>query len=430
MPDRAQTDAARRAFAVLQSMRGVSGKLAQVADFVDPAWAPEGEERDRLEAQLAEIRSGAPEPLPAKRIERVLRDAWGGKISDHLAELEPEPAAMASAGQVHRGETGDGRVVAVKVIHPGLEEALRADLGNLSLLAHLAATAVQGLDPRAFAAELRDRALEEMDLEHEAQSQRAFWRAYRGHPFVCVPAPVTGLCHTGVLVSDWVEGTSFDEVLALGQGERDRYGEILARFHGGSMHHLSSFHADPHPGNHLLLDDGRVAFVDYGSVGRADPAWLAGLYDAAAAVETGDADRLTRDLAGLGYLAAAERVDGRFLLDHVRATGGWLLTGGRVTIDEALADELGAHQRGAARELADVAPHGRLPARDLLAGRLAGGLGAVLGRLRATAPWAAIGREYREGAEPATDLGAEEAAFWAERGHSRGPAVHELRRAA
>jgi predicted unusual protein kinase regulating ubiquinone biosynthesis (AarF/ABC1/UbiB family) len=66
-------------------------------------------------------------------VERLLRDAWDGKLSDHLADLERDPAAMASAGQVHRGELDDGRAVAVKVIHPGLEEAVRADLGNLGL---------------------------------------------------------------------------------------------------------------------------------------------------------------------------------------------------------------------------------------------------------------------------------------------------------
>lgn len=430
MPDQARIEAARRAFDVLRSMRGAAGKLAQLADFVDPAWAPAGAARARLEDRLAELRSGTPEPLRSKRVERLLCDAWGGRLSDHLAELDPEPAAMASAGQVHRAELDDGRAVAVKVLHPGLEEALRADLGNLTLIAQLAATAVPGLDARAMAAELRGRALEEMDLEHEAQAQRAFARAYRGHPFIHVPAPLTDLCHTGVLVAEWVEGEPFAAVLARGAADRDRYGEILARFHAGAMLHTGAFHADPHPGNHLLLADGRVAFVDFGSVGAARPAWLAAIFDAMAAADAGDGDRLTRDLAALGYLAAPERVDGAALLEQVVARGAWLLGGGPVTIDRALGERLRAVQARSADDPAGLAPHARVPARDVLAGRMAVCLGAVLARLEATAPWGAIAREHRSGGEPATELGRQAAAFWTARGHSRGPAVHGLRRAA
>jgi predicted unusual protein kinase regulating ubiquinone biosynthesis (AarF/ABC1/UbiB family) len=430
MPDRAQIDAARQGLKILRGMRGAAGKLAQLADFVDPAWAP-ADERPRLEEHLAELRAGAPDPVPFKRIERTLRDAWGGRVADHVAELDLEPAAMASAGQVHRGVLDDGREVAVKVLHPGLEEVLRADLGNLTFLAQLAASVVPGLDPRALAVEIRDRALEEMDLEHEAQAQRGFARAYRGHPFVHVPAPLTDLCHTEVLVSEWVEGTPFDAVCSADAATRDRYGEILTRFHAGAGLHTGQFHADPHPGNHRLLADGRVAILDFGSVGRAEPAWAAQLLDAADAAEAEDGDRFKRDLAALGYLVSPERVDGGWLAAHALRSAGRLRSGDApVTIDLALAEELGEVQEAAARAVRDLAPNLRLPARDLLAGRMAGSLGAVLLRLEATAPWEAIAAEYRHGAEPATDLGVAERDFWAARGHSRQAAVQDLRRAA
>jgi ABC1 atypical kinase-like domain len=429
MADRAQIDAAHGALGVLRSMRGAAGALAQLADFVDPAWAPEAE-RDRVQALLDDLRRGAPEPVPFKRVERILRDAWGGRVSEHLADLDPEPAARASAGQVHRGELDDGRAVAVKVLHPGAEEALRADLSNLTLLAQLATAVLPGLDARAVASELRDRALEELDLEHEAQSQRVFARAYRGHPFILVPAPVTELSHTQVLVSEWVDGAAFDEVLLRPAAERDRYGEILARFHAGAMLHLGAFHADPHPGNHRLLADGRVAFVDYGAVGRADPAWLAGLLDLGEAVEAGDGARIARELAALGYLSGPGAADPGFLAAHARASAGPLLSGAPVTARPALAQALLETQADAEDDLRALLPAGRLPARDLQAGRMIGGLSLVLARLEATAPWGAIAREPRAGGEPATALGAQEAAFWTHRGHSRGAAVLERRRAA
>jgi hypothetical protein len=332
---------------------------------------------------------------------------------------------------VHRAELDDGRAVAVKVLHPGAEEALRADLGNLTLLAQLAATAVPGLDPRALADELRERALEEMDLEHEAQAQRQFHRAYRGHPFIHVPAPVTSLSHASVLVSEWVEGTPFDAVTGLDAATRDRYGEILVRFHAGAMVHTGAFHADPHPGNHRLLAGGEVAFTDFGSVGRAAPAWVAAVLDLADAAEAGDAERVKLDLAALGYLGSPERVDGPWLLDHGVRTAGWMLEDRPIRIDPALAEETFAVQEAAAGELDALVRHARLPARDLLAGRMVAGLAAVLARLQATAPWGAIAAEPRRaGGAAATPLGEQEAEFWATRGHSRRDAVADLRRAA
>lgn len=400
-------------------MRGLAGKLAQAADLLDPEWGPEA-------AAIAdELRSGAPEPVPFKRIERELRDAWGGKLSEFVSEIDPEPAAMASAGQVHRAELAeDGRAVAVKVLHPGAEEALRADLGNLAFVAQLATAVLPGLDPRALTAELRERLLEEYDLDFEAQTQRGFARAYRGHPFVSVPAPVTELSHATVLVSEWLpDGVEIDDP--------DRYGEALVRFHLGSMLHLGTFSADPHPGNHRLLPDGRLGVVDFGAVGRAEPVWLAALLDLADAAEARDADLASRDLAALGYLAEPERIDGERWLAVALHLGGWLLDPDpeRMTtfgpeLGESLAQDAPVDEALALEALRFA----RFPARDLQAGRLLSGLGAVLGRLRVTAPWGAIAAETRSGAEPATELGRAEAEFWGARGRSRADAVQALRR--
>src|SRR5205085_7470182 len=121
-----------------------------------------------------------------------------------------------------------------------------------------------GLDPRLVARELRERVLEELDFELEAQNQRTFARAYRRHPFVYVPEVVTALSRRRVLVTEWVDGMRFEEILRLDQGQRDRVGEILVRFFYGSMQRIGRFNTDPHPGNYLLCDDGRIAFLDFG----------------------------------------------------------------------------------------------------------------------------------------------------------------------
>ena len=106
----------------------------------------------------------------------------------------------------------DGRRVAVKVQYPGVASAIAADMQNAGLLLRMAKALAPGLDAKAAAEELKERVLEELDYELEAQNQRAFARGYRGHPFIYVPDVITRLSTTRVLVSEWVDGIGFEEV--------------------------------------------------------------------------------------------------------------------------------------------------------------------------------------------------------------------------
>ena len=105
---------------------------------------------------------------------------------------------------------------------------------------------------------------EELDYELEAQNQRALERIFRGHPFIVVPGVVTSLSRQRVLVSEFVEGTGFEEIRGYPQAQRDHIGEILFRFYFGCLYRHGQFSGDPHPGNSMLLADGRVAFFDFG----------------------------------------------------------------------------------------------------------------------------------------------------------------------
>src|SRR5256885_11306710 len=237
---------------------------------MDTGFIPD-EYRDLYQDKLATLRSEAPS-MPWKKVKDVLEEEWDGEPIEELFEdFEQDAAAAASIGQVHRAVLCDGRRVAVKVQYPGIAEALRADLQNAQMLMRMAKALAPGLDARAAAAELNERVLEELDYEDDAQNQRAFSRVYRGHPFIYVPDVITRLSRRRVLVTEWVDGHGFDQVKELPQEERDRFAEIVFRFCFGSIYHLQHFNADAHPGNYILMEDGRVAFLDFGMTKRLDP---------------------------------------------------------------------------------------------------------------------------------------------------------------
>src|SRR5436309_8660514 len=261
-------EAAERMVQTLGKMKGAAMKIGQLASFIDTEFLPP-EYRELYQEQLAELRTSAP-PMPWKKVSKVLDEEWDEPCEELFEDFEHEAAAAASIGQVHRAVLPDGRRVAVKVQYPGIAEALRADLQNAQMLMRMAKALAPGLDAKAAANELKERVLEELDYEYEAQNQRTFARGYRGHPFIYVPDVVTRLSRRRVLVTEWVDGAPFDGVKQLSQDAKDRFGEIVFRFCFGSIYHLQHFNAAAHPGNYLLLNDGKVAFLDYGLTKHLD----------------------------------------------------------------------------------------------------------------------------------------------------------------
>src|SRR5918996_1838516 len=207
---RRQMQAAEQIFEVLGQMKGAAMKAGQVASFIDTgAFPPELQER--IQAKLAHLRDAAPR-VSFKRMRKVIEDDLGERLGEVFAEFQDDAVAAASIGQVYRARLQDGRDVAVKVQYPGVGQAVRADLQNLGLIMRVAKRVAPGMDSKAMTEEIRERLSDELDYEHEAQSQRAFARAWRGHPFIVVPDVVTSLCGEHVLVSEWVDGTGFEEV--------------------------------------------------------------------------------------------------------------------------------------------------------------------------------------------------------------------------
>ena len=234
--------------------------LARLADLIDPDWIS-SPQRERLWPRFEAAREEATRPIPLATVAQILRNAWDAPPQDELLGFEQQPVAVTPTSQVHRGTLHDGHDVAIKLLRPGLATTVRQDLALLDGLTVPLTDAFPGIDPGAVIAELRERVMDELDLEHEAAVQRGFHRALRGHPWLSVPAPVTRLSHPGVLVSHWAEGVPLS---ALGEPERSRAVNRLVAFVIGGIRE-GMVHCDPNPDDVLVGPDGRLELLDFGA---------------------------------------------------------------------------------------------------------------------------------------------------------------------
>jgi predicted unusual protein kinase regulating ubiquinone biosynthesis (AarF/ABC1/UbiB family) len=406
---------------VLGEMKGAAMKIGQMASFIDVDFLPP-EYREIYQEQLSKLRTHAP-AMPWERVREVLEEEYDESPERVFASIEQEAFAAASIGQVHRASLRDGTPVAVKVQYPGIADALESDMANASILVRLARVLAPGLDAKAVASELRERVLEELDYEFEAQNQRNFARAYDGHPFIFVPKVHSRLSRRRVLVTDYVEGRGFDEVKELMQDERDIFGEIVFRFCFGSIYHLQHFNADTHPGNYLLMDDGRVAFLDFGMTKRVSPRQIQLEQRAVDAAARDDPEALREALHELGFIADPSRLDAERLMEHVKLVGGWYLEDGEVQITPERVMKMIEVTSDPRSDFFDLVRKESLPADELMGRRMETGLMAVLAQLRASANWHRIMREWVYADPPSTVLGEVEWRYFERRGTRQTPGL-------
>jgi len=257
-----QQRTADQIFRVLGELKGGAMKLGQALSIFEAALPPELAGPYR--ATLTKLQESAP-PLPARTVHQVLAADLGEDWRDNFAEFSDVPAAAASIGQVHKATWRDGRQVAVKIQYPGAGRALIGDFNQLSRAGRLFGLLMPGLEVKPLLDELRDRVTEELNYHLEAASQQAFADAYAGDPDISVPGVIMGTDH--VLVTEWMDGTPLSKIISDGsKEERDRAGILLVRFLFSGPSRAGLLHADPHPGNFRLLDDGRLGVLDFGAV--------------------------------------------------------------------------------------------------------------------------------------------------------------------
>jgi predicted unusual protein kinase regulating ubiquinone biosynthesis (AarF/ABC1/UbiB family) len=308
-----QARTAEQLFKVLGELKGGAMKFGQALSIFEAALPDELAGPYR--ATLTKLQDAAP-PMPGVTVRRVLAADLGSRWRRMFREFDERPAAAASIGQVHRGVWRDGRPVAVKVQYPGAGDALISDLNQVSRVARVAASWIPGLDIKPILDELKARVAEELDYSLEADAQSRFAEAFRDDAVFAVPDVVASTEH--VIISEWLDGVSLATLIASGsRAERDLGARRYLEFLLAGPARAGLLHADPHPGNFRLCDDGRFGVLDYGAVKRLPEGMPPEIGELLTLALRDDAAAVVEGLREQGFIKASIDLDGESLLGYL-----------------------------------------------------------------------------------------------------------------
>jgi ubiquinone biosynthesis protein len=250
-----------------------------------------------LARELATLQSQAPADPPAV-VAATIETELGRPVGELFARFDPTPFASGSIGQVHHAVHHDGRRLVVKVQHAGIEPKIRNDLEILRTLAWLAAqhTDLKRYQPVVLVDEFQQTLLRELEFRREFRHLQMFRANFASDATVCFPEPVAELSSSRVLSMEFLDGVSLLDTAELARRGVDL--TDLAR-RGASIYLKMIFrdgfyHADPHPGNIMLLTDGRIGMIDCGMVGRLDESLRDHVEQLLLAIIRQDSARMTR----------------------------------------------------------------------------------------------------------------------------------------
>jgi ubiquinone biosynthesis protein len=245
--------------------------------------------------ELASLQSKTPSDLPEVTLETIEKEL-GRPVTECFKEFDSTPIASASIGQAHLAKLHSGKQVVVKVQHPGIEGTIRRDLNILSKLASLAELRVElkRYQPAAIVREFRQTMLKELDFRREMRNLQQFRSSFADDPTVVFPKPYPELTSGRVLTMSYLKGISVGNAEALGHSHIN--GDEMARIGAGVFVQMifrdGFYHADPHPGNLLIMPKQRVGVLDGGMVGRIDEDLRDRIVDLLLAAADKDAPRL------------------------------------------------------------------------------------------------------------------------------------------
>lgn len=366
---------------------------ARLEGVVRPAIVPP-DIRERAMAAIDRAFEATAEPIPAREVERLLRDAWGeppGRVLDDV-DLD-EPIAVRPHAQTHHGEL-DGEPVAVKVLRPRVAASVRADLALLDVLAGPVATAFPAVDPRPLLAEVRERVMDELDLEHEGEVHRRVARGLRRVGGIEVARVNAELTTHAVHVSALLEGPTLADAEAAAIADPGPVARALVRVFVGAPRAIGLALANPRPNDVVLLRGGGVGLIGPGAARAVSRERIDGWIATVEAIQARDEAAFTASLSKQGLLPPDAARAAYAHVEH--ALGPLLMSGPAVIDDAALAD---AGDRALERVDGIVALAGRAtpdPA-DLWPLRMLAQLAALLATLGAEEDWPALALDALRG---------------------------------
>ncbi|HEY4400796.1 MAG TPA: AarF/UbiB family protein, partial [Acidimicrobiia bacterium] len=316
-----QVPFARRLRHSLEECGGMFVKMGQVAstrsDLVSP---PVADELSHLQDHVA--------PAPPDGVRELLEAELGSPVDEVFAEFDWQPLAAASIGQAHRARLHGGQQVVVKVQRPGIADSVNRDLDVLNQLATVVEQRTTwGAEYRVcdLADEFAERLREELDFEIEARNASDIGANLDDAGDVRIPGVFHDLTTRRVLVMEWLDGVSVRDTDAIDELGVDRreLAEDLLRCMLQQMLVDAQYHADPHPGNVMVLRDGRLALIDFGAASRIDPLQQTAFRDVMVGVSQRDADLLRQAVLQVATLRRdvddeeLERALSRFMSRHL-----------------------------------------------------------------------------------------------------------------
>ncbi|MCU0833605.1 MAG: AarF/ABC1/UbiB kinase family protein [Chromatiaceae bacterium] len=283
----------------LSRLRGAAMKLGQLLSLDGRGVLP-----PELVEVLAPLRDGA-HLMPFSQVVAVLESEYGNGWQRQFRRFAFTPVAAASIGQVHRAETRDGRVLAIKVQYPGVRESIDSDLDNLRLLGRLAGLIPAGVDIDPLLAEARAQLHREADYGAEAEALTRYGRLLGADPMLAVPEVVPELSTSRVLAMSFAEGVAVDRLAANGapQAVRDRVAEALSRLALRELFELGLVQSDPNFANYLYDEaSGRLVLLDFGAVQRIPAGLAEGYRRLARAAAANDPAGVRASAEEIGYL--------------------------------------------------------------------------------------------------------------------------------
>jgi ubiquinone biosynthesis protein len=258
---------------------------------------------ETLAAELSKLQAATPADSTAV-IRRTIEAELGKPPEELFAEFHPEALASASIAQVHRARLHSGELVVVKVQHDGIETKIYRDLDLLFGLAQLAqkhVPALRNYRPVSTVREFRRTLLRELDLRAERRNLEEFVRHFAGDANVHFPRVYPELCGRRVLTMDWLDGVAGCDVRkAANEVDLAGFARRAATMYLDMIFRDGFYHADPHPGNYVILPGGVVGVLDCGMVGRLDEELRDEIEAALWAVAERDVEELVERIVHIG----------------------------------------------------------------------------------------------------------------------------------